>query len=246
VAILSENGARLLAPDGNALGLRIQISERTTAVVIGICRDAIDYGALSKAEAYAPADLYVPYEPSAASGEAVVLARLSTDPHGALRAIAAAAQVPPGAKPARPVILSEDMNSRGVDGAMVTMRILGAFAVLTLLLAASGIFAVLSQSVAQRTREFGIRLAIGATPRGVLSMVLARESKLIGLGIFVGLAFSMGLTRALFAELVRLNAVVPGMWIGALALSSSVAAAACLLATWRIVRLEPAVVLRRP
>jgi ABC-type antimicrobial peptide transport system permease subunit len=118
--------------------------------------------------------------------------------------------------------------------------------VLTLLLAASGIFAVLSQSVAQRTREFGIRLAIGATPRGVLSMVLARESKLIGLGIFVGLAFSMGLTRALFAELVRLNAVVPGLWIGALALSSSVAAAACLLATWRIVRLEPAVVLRRP
>jgi ABC-type antimicrobial peptide transport system permease subunit len=76
-------------------------------------------------------------------------------------------------------------------------------------------------------------------------MVLAREAKLIAIAIAVGLAFTMALTRALFAELARLNAVVPSMWLGALALSGSVAAIAVALATYRIVRLEPAAVLRR-
>jgi ABC-type antimicrobial peptide transport system permease subunit len=124
-------------------------------------------------------------------------------------------------------------------------RVTGAFALLSLLLAASGVFAVTSQSVAQRTREFGIRLALGAAPHRVLAMVLAREVRLIGIAIAVGLTFTMALTRALFVELARLSAIVPSMWLAALALSACVAAIAVGLATYRIVRLEPAAVLRR-
>lgn len=245
VAILSESAARRLAPGGDAVGLRLRAAERPSVVVIGICRDAIDFGALSEAGTYAPSEMYVPYEAPVIAREAVVVARLSIDPHPALRAIAAAALIPAATRPARPVILSDDMKGRGTDGAVIATKILGTFAWLTLLLAASGVFAVISQSVAQRTREFGIRLAIGATPRRVLGMVLAREMKLIGLGIAVGLAFTMALTRALFVELVRLNAVVPGTWVGALVFASAAAAIALAFATYRIVRLEPAVVLRR-
>ncbi len=247
VAILGESGARLLAPDGNAVGMRVKISDRTRVVVIGICRDAIDYGALARAGTYAPPHVYVPYAPSDLAPEVVVLARLSTDPHAALRAIAAAAQTPPGAKPARPVLLSDEigMKNRNAAGAMVIMRILGAFSILTLLLAASGVFAVISQSVAQRTREFGIRMALGAPPRRVLGMVLARETKLIVAALGTGVVFTMALTRALFVELTRLSAIVPSMWIAALVLSGGVAATAVALATYRIVRLEPSVVLRR-
>jgi putative ABC transport system permease protein len=247
VAILSETGARQLAPDGNAIGMRLKTSDRQSVVVIGICGDAIDYGALSKAEAYAPAAVYVPYEPSAMVMDVVVLARLSTDPHAALRAIAAAAQTPPGRRPARPVILSDEIGMRGPNGAgaVLITRILGSFSILTLLLAASGVFAVIGQSVAQRTREFGIRLALGAPPRRVLGMVLARETKLIGTAIVVGVIFTMALTRALFVELARLSAIVPGTWIAALVLAGGVAAVSVLLATYRIVRLEPSVVLRR-
>jgi putative ABC transport system permease protein len=247
VAILGESGARLLAPDGNAVGLRVKISERRSAVVIGICRDAVDYGALARVGANTPAHVYVPYAPSDTAPEVVVLARLSTDPQAALRAIAAAAQTPRGGKPARPVLLSDEigMKNRNAAGAMVTMRIFGAFSILTLLLAASGVFAVIGQSVAQRTREFGIRLALGAPPRRVLGMVLARETKLIGTAIVVGVIFTMALTRALFVELARLSAILPSMWIAALVLSGGVAAIAVALATYRIVRLEPSVVLRR-
>jgi putative ABC transport system permease protein len=243
IAILSESGARRLTPDGDALGLRVQVSGRKDMLVIGICRDAIDYGALTKAEAYAPPEIYVPYAPVAS--EAVVLARLSNDPHAALRAIAAAAETPPGARPARPVVLSDELKTRGADGGMVVTKILGSFALVTLLLAASGVFAVISQSMAQRTREFGIRLALGAGPRRLLLMVLAREVKLIGLAIGTGVVFSMALTFAFFVEVTRVNALVPWIWMAALASSGAVAAIACALATYRIVRLEPAAILRR-
>jgi ABC-type antimicrobial peptide transport system permease subunit len=76
-------------------------------------------------------------------------------------------------------------------------------------------------------------------------MVLVRETKLIALGIGVGLVFTMALTRALFAELVRLSVVVPGPWMGALTCATVVSAGALALGTYRIVRLEPAAVLRR-
>jgi len=246
VAILSESAARQVAPDGDALGTEVRTFGRKPATVIGICRDAVDYGALSKAGTYAPSELYVPYESPPITSEAIVLARTSTDPHSTLRAIAAAAQIPATERPARPVILSEDFGRRDIGSAMVVVNLLSAFAVLTLMLAASGVFSVISQSVAQRTREFGIRLAIGATPSRVLGMVLVRETKLIALGIGVGVVFTMALTRALFTELVRLSAIVPGLWTGAVMGATIVAAGALALATYRIVRLEPAAVLRRP
>ena len=137
------------------------------------------------------------------------------------------------------------MKDHSRDSGVVVARLMGAFSLLSLLLAASGVFAVTSQSVAQRTREFGVRLALGAAPRRVLGMVLAREAKLIAIAIAVGLAFTMALTRALFVELARLSAMVPSMWLGALALSGGIAALAVMLGTYRIVRLEPSVVLRR-
>src|SRR4030095_840077 len=107
------------------------------------------------------------------------------------------------------------------------------------------VFAVLSQSIVQRTREFGIRMAVGATPSRVLRMVLIREGKLIVAAVGSGLVFTMLATRALFVELTRLSAIVPELWVGALLCSGGVAAIAVAFATYRIIRLEPAAVLRR-
>jgi putative ABC transport system permease protein len=244
VAVLSESAARQLAPAGNAVGRRMRTSAHGDVVVIGVSRDAIDYGALGAVGGYAP-DVYVPYEPPASAREAVVLARLSGDPHAALRAIADAAQAAPGTRPARPIVLSDDFEHRAPGDAMAATKILAAFSMLTLLLAASGVFAVISQSVAQRRRELAVRLAIGATRSRVLGMVLAREAKLIGAAVATGGVFTMLATRALFEELARLSAILPSMWVGALAVSGTVAAAAVALATWKIVRLAPAEVLRR-
>jgi putative ABC transport system permease protein len=245
-AIVSESAARQLAPAGDALGMRIRTSGRDrsgTLVIIGVCQDAIDYGSLSNI-GLIPPDIYVPYDaPPTAS--VVVLARVSSDPHAALRAIAAAARTPAGSPPARPAVLGDEAQSGDPGAGMVAAEMLGVFAIVTLLLAASGVFAVITQSVGQRTQEFGVRIALGASPRGVLGMVLARETKLIAAAVATGVVFAMALTRALFVELAALGAARPATWIAALTLAVAAAAVACALATWRIVRLEPAAVLRR-
>jgi len=103
-----------------------------------------------------------------------------------------------------------DEAAFGDGGAgMIVVQVLGGFALIALLLAGTGVFSVSSQSVAQRTREFGIRMAIGATPRGVLGLVLARETKLIAAALVSGAGLTLGLTRALFAELAALSATAP-------------------------------------
>ena len=245
VVILSQSAATRLASGRDPLGMQIRLGGGAPAVVIGICQDAIDYGALGRAEAFAPPEIFLPYAPSV--GEGVVLARVAGDAHAALRAIAGAAQTPAGSRQAHPVVIGDEVRDRqrGSAGSMVFVRLLTVFAVLTLALAASGVFAVISQSVAQRTREFGIRLAIGATPGTLLRSVMAREGRLIAAAIGTGLVFTMALTRALFVELTSLNAIVPSLWVWTLIGASAVAGSACLLASWRIVRLDPAVVLRR-
>jgi hypothetical protein len=245
-AILSESAARQLAPGGDALGMRIHLADRarsSTLIVIGVCRDAIDYGALSGI-GLIPPDIYVPYD-APATADVVLLARVSTDPRGALAAIGAAAQRPAGTPPARPGVLGDEAGFGDPGSGMFVVEMLGAFAILTSVLAAGGVFAVISQSVGQRTREFGVRMALGGSPRGVLGMVLARETKLIAAAVSCGVIFAMALTRALFVELAALGAARPSTWIAALALAVAAAAIACALATWRIVRLEPATVLRR-
>jgi ABC-type antimicrobial peptide transport system permease subunit len=142
-------------------------------------------------------------------------------------------------------VLGDEAGLGDSGSGMIVVELLGALAILTSVLAAGGVFAVISQSVGQRTREFGVRMALGGSPRGVLGMVLARETKLIAAAVGCGVIFAMALTRALFAELAALGAARPSTWMAALALAVAAAAIACALATWRIVRLEPAAVLRR-
>jgi predicted permease len=244
VVVLTESAARALAPSAEILGTRVQLQghELTTALVIGVCRDAIDYGPLARAGLMPPA-IFVPYE--AASSQSLVLARVSTDAHRFLRAISATAETAPGQPRPEPGVLGDEAGLSLDPEAALYMRILGGFALIALLLGGTGVFGVINHAVAQRTREFGIRLAIGATPRAVLGPVLAREAKLIAAALVCGTLFTFGLTRALFAELAALSAMAPSVWLAWLGLCGGVAAIAVALATSRVARLDPSVVLRR-
>ena len=244
VVVLGEGTAARLSGGGDPIGLRLRMTGRADVTVIGVCRDAMHDGRLRDVDAIA-GELYVPYEPSVSSPEAVVIARFGGDAHAALGAVATAAAAPAGMRPPRPVVLADDFQKRGTGETLVVVRVLGAFAILTLLLAASGVFAVISQSIAQRTRELAVHLAIGATPGRVLRMVLAREAKLIAAAAVSGVGFTVLVTHTLFVEMTRLSAITPSMWIGALGLSAGMAAIAVASATLRIVRLDPASILRR-
>ena len=244
VTVISESAARALFPDRDPIGRRVQLAGHTStsAIVVGICRDAVDYGALARA-GLVPPDVYVPYDHTTL--ESVVLARVSSDAQAFVGAIAAAAQAPAGRVRPRPVVLADEPAFGDPGASLVRVRMLGGFALMTLLLAATGVFGVVGHSVAQRRREFGVRRALGATPRDLLALVAAREAKLIGAALLIGAGVSLALTRALFPELARLSTMAPGVWLALVGLCGGTAAIAGLLATWRIAGVDPSAVLRR-
>lgn len=119
----------------------------------------------------------------------------------------------------------------------------GAFSVLALVLAAVGLYSVVSYSVVQRTNEFGIRMALGARKKDVLWNVLASAGVSVGSGLLAGLVLSLGLNR-LIARWVENSAHDPSLILGVSCVLLAVAGVACLLPSWRASSVDPMTALR--
>lgn len=122
--------------------------------------------------------------------------------------------------------------------------LLGVFAGIALLLAAIGIYGVISYSVAQRTHEMGVRLALGASRRDILSLVVGSGMLLAGTGLAIGLAGSLALTRLLKSLLFGVSATDAATMLAVAALLAAVAALACYAPARRATRVDPMVALR--
>ncbi|TAK17794.1 MAG: FtsX-like permease family protein, partial [Acidobacteria bacterium] len=127
-----------------------------------------------------------------------------------------------------------------------TAIVMSAFAAAALLIAAIGLYGVLAFDVAERHRELGVRVALGATPAGIRSIVLRRGLGLVAIGLAIGAVASVGLTRSISSLLFDAPAVDPVPMIAAVL----VLIAAALLATWvpavRATRADPIEALRAP
>jgi putative ABC transport system permease protein len=122
--------------------------------------------------------------------------------------------------------------------------LLGLFAALAVALAAIGIYGVIAQSVAQRTHEIGIRIALGAQPASVLKLVL-REGLIVGIaGLALGLAATLAVVRLLSGLLYEVPAFDPATFLGASVLLMAVVLAACYIPARRAARLDPMIALR--
>jgi putative ABC transport system permease protein len=124
-------------------------------------------------------------------------------------------------------------------------NLIGTLALLALALAAIGIYAVLSYTIAERTREVGVRLALGAQPGAVLRMLLGTGARVGGVGVAVGVALSTTLTGFIGTQLYGLSALDPLTLTGACAVLFAVALAATFVPAWRAARLDPVVALRQ-
>ncbi len=118
------------------------------------------------------------------------------------------------------------------------------FAAIALLLASVGIYAVVAHSVSRRTPEIGIRMAIGATARDVLQLILRQGMPPVAIGLTIGLAASLALNRLLKAELVQVSPSDPLTFVVASGTLISAAMLGCLIPARRAMRVDPAVALR--
>ena len=138
----------------------------------------------------------------------------------------------------------DDIVDLDVADRQQQMVLLGAFAGLALLLASIGLYGVLSYAVTQRSRELGLRMALGASAGSVMRMVVARGLSLTAAGLAIGLALAWALTRTLQNLLYGVAAGDPATFAVVVGLLGAIALAACYLPARRASRLDPIAVLR--
>lgn len=146
-----------------------------------------------------------------------------------------------------PIVRLRDMNSvfeQSIERPRLLAQLLGGFAALALLLAAIGTYGVLSYMVAERRREIGIRMALGADQGSVLAAVMKQGLVLTTVGIVVGLAGAFAMNRVIASLLFGVQPTDPATLVAVVATITLVAAVACWLPAWRASRVDPNIVLR--
>ncbi|MFL5416416.1 MAG: FtsX-like permease family protein, partial [Myxococcales bacterium] len=138
----------------------------------------------------------------------------------------------------------EELLSASASQRRFSLVLFVAFAAVALVLAAMGIYGVLAGSVAERTREIGIRAALGASPGGILALVVRQGLALTGIGVAAGLAGAVAASQAIAGLLFGVSRHDPLTYAGMVALLFAVAAVACWIPAWRAARVDPALTLR--
>jgi putative ABC transport system permease protein len=147
-------------------------------------------------------------------------------------------------QPVSEIRTMSDIVSQAVARQRFSMLLLGLFAGLALLLAAVGIYGVMSYSVAQRTREIGIRMALGAQKRDVLGMTLRHGLQLVAIGVVIGIAGAVGLTRLMASLLFGVTATDPGTFAAITIILGGVALLAIYIPAMRSMKVDPVIALR--
>ena len=209
------------------------------AEIVGVVADV----KIDSLEAETPVQAYEPYHEFSFNNITVV-ARSSRD--AASLATAMRKEVL-AIDPQQPVHTQKTM-AQIVDDSLgqryFSLLLVGVFAAVALLLASIGLYGVVSYGVAQRTREFGVRLSIGASRRDIASMVLSQGSRLIGAGLAIGLVGALFSARLLKSLLFGIGARDPFTFAGVVFLLGTVAVLACLVPALRAADVDPIVALR--
>jgi putative ABC transport system permease protein len=237
VALISEGLAHLLWPGQDAVGRQVQDGE-TPREVIGVAGDVrADSDKPPVAMLYRP---YWDYSPR----QVTLVARAAGDPHSIAGAMRAAVRGVDPDVPLADIRTMQEVLEQSVAQRRFQMRLAAAFAAMALLLAALGIYGVVSYSVARRTNELGIRLALGAQAHQLYRMVLRQALTPVALGLLVGLAGALAAGRVLASLLYQVSPRDPELLAAAAMLLGAVALAASFLPARRAVGMNPLDALR--
>ncbi len=241
VAVISESFARRRLPGQDPIGLRLRLGEQGPFTIVGVVGDVRQESlARDHADAvYLMMDQWTNAEPAMS---------LVVRGAGELAALAPAVrQAVWSVDPGQPVVRQAEMGAL-VNASAAERRfalvIFQAFALAALVLAATGLYGVLAGMVAERTREIGVRSALGASRAQILALVLGQGMALAGVGVALGLAGALAATTAIGTMLFGVTPLDPPTWAAVTGLLGVVALLACLVPAWRAVRVPPATPLR--
>ncbi len=249
VALINEEMARRYWPDEDPVGRRIQIgspeenrlydNKPVSREIVGIIRDVKHWELNERAEA----EMYVPFTQLPAS-RMFIAVRGDEQVKNLAGAIRSAIQSLDPNQAVSSIRMMGERLSSSIATERVNTIVLGFFAVVAMLLAALGIYGVMSYSVTQRTHEIGVRMALGAERRDIFRLVVGQGLTLTVIGVAVGLAVSFALMRLISTLLFGVSAADPLTYAGVSLILSVVAMLACYLPARRAARVDPMIALR--
>jgi len=245
VVVINEAAARRYWPDGDPMGRRISFEfERPHWLkIVGVVGDVKSRSLDVDAEPEA----YVSHLQPAATGSTrgmYLVARTAMAVAASAPLLRTAVAELDRDQPVGPIRPMEDLVAESVAPARLNLWLLGAFALMALVLTAEGLYGVMAYLVTQRSHEIGIRMAIGASRPAVLLMMLREAGAMTATGIAVGLAGALALSRFLATLLFGVSATEPTVYAAVALLLAGVALVAVVVPSSRATRVDPLVVLR--
>jgi putative ABC transport system permease protein len=237
-SVINETMARRYFPEGSPLGRTI-VNPHGKSVVVGVVRDVRNQGLESEPKK----QVYLPLRQSPSAGMALV-ARTERDPMAFAATVRSAIWAVDAQQPIYEMSTMEQIVARAVFLPRMSALLLAMFAGAALLLAGVGIYGVLSYAVSQQTREIGLRMALGATGRRTIGLVVRNSVVMLATGVGVGLGLSLALARSMSQILYAVSPFDLLAFSIASTLLIATGLVATLLPARRATRVDPMVALR--
>jgi putative ABC transport system permease protein len=243
VILISESLAKRRFTDQDAIGKRLRVGpvDSPLFTIVGVVGDVKQTSlAMSESDAVYTTTTQWHW----ADGTLSLLARARGDAAALTPAIKNAIWSVDKDQPIMRVATMDSLLAASAAERSFVLILFEAFGLVSLILAATGIYGVLSGSVTERTREIGVRSALGASRRDILALVIRQGMALTGIGIGLGLLGAAAASQAISAMLFGVSRLDPFTYCGVIALLGAVSVVACGISAWRAARIDPMVALR--
>ena len=251
VVVVTAETARRFWPAESAVGKHIRfVDDKDWRTIVGVISDVRAYDLVHNAPQWIDGTAYVPYNPLATlenkrvPSEMTIAIRATSDGSELAGLLRESVATLSNEVPVSEVQTMDAVVTGAVSTPAATTSLFVAFAALALLLGIIGIYGVFSYLVAQRTREIGLRVALGAQRRDVLVLVMKEGAKFSLAGIAIGLLSAVFVTRSMASQLYGVSPLDPLTYLAVALVMAAVAFLACYVPTRRAMRVDPAIALR--